>query len=502
MNFKYLFTFKNFNIFENNVEHFDDTLSNKADVPNDIQIANNKTKMNSEEYNSFKNEMKNKVNRAKMLVQSMSPYLQVLISHLPLYISDVVKTAATDGTKVIFNPNFANEHSGSELAFVYVHELLHVALKHFDRQGDKNHTKWNYATDYAINLLITGLNYVSLPTNILYNEKFINLSAEEIYAIIPQPKNKKNKDANNGEGNENGEGDTGNENGENDKNNEGTEGDDATIGEVYTPKELNDKIKKAGKENEVPLTDKSIEKIKSDASNDINKGIKSVRAKTTNKKISHGSGLLERLIKAINQGKKVVNWKKLLKDKLTPSFKKSRLTRTRYNKRNLASGYITPGIKRSKESMELTVCMDTSGSIFSSIGSTKGTLLDQLVFDINEIFSSLNINNINLILFSTGVDSFSNIKSINDFDFNNIKTGSGNSDEEEIVKIINKKKLSKTPIIMLTDGQINLNFKWPYENTIWVIYTTESTKNIEETYFYIYNKDKIKGKIVLADLTK
>lgn len=61
------------------------------------------------------------------------------------------KTAATDFSNIYFDPRFALMLTNEELRFVLLHECLHVLLLHNNRLNDRNHEKWNEATDYAIN---------------------------------------------------------------------------------------------------------------------------------------------------------------------------------------------------------------------------------------------------------------------------------------------------------------------------------------------------------------
>ena len=64
-------------------------------------------------------------------------------------IDDRVPTAATDGTRIIWNPTWVATLTEQEVRFVLLHETLHCAHNHFDRLP---HTEeGNVAGDYAIN---------------------------------------------------------------------------------------------------------------------------------------------------------------------------------------------------------------------------------------------------------------------------------------------------------------------------------------------------------------
>ena len=60
------------------------------------------------------------------------------------------------------------------------HEVMHPALQHHTRRGDRDQKRWNMACDYAINpmLIDAGL---ALPKDVLLDARFTGMSAEEIY---------------------------------------------------------------------------------------------------------------------------------------------------------------------------------------------------------------------------------------------------------------------------------------------------------------------------------
>jgi predicted metal-dependent peptidase len=79
-----------------------------------------------------------------------------------------------------------------------MHELLHVVFLHFARMEGRDHKKWNYATDYAINLLlnnkeVTSTLVLKMPKGGLLDPKYRNMSAEQIYDTNPTNPNKDKK---------------------------------------------------------------------------------------------------------------------------------------------------------------------------------------------------------------------------------------------------------------------------------------------------------------------
>ena len=95
---------------------------------------------------------------------------------------------ATDGISLFYNPEFVETLNAAELAGVLAHEVMHPALQHHTRRGDRNQARWNMACDYAINpmLLDAGL---TLPKDVLIDDRFRGMSAERIYNLIEEEKN-------------------------------------------------------------------------------------------------------------------------------------------------------------------------------------------------------------------------------------------------------------------------------------------------------------------------
>jgi predicted metal-dependent peptidase len=112
----------------------------------------------------------------------MQPFFGTLSLRLKLIPGDL-PTMATDGTRIVYNPTFVDQLKPAELEGTLAHEVMHCALGHQCRRGDRDPRLWNEAADFAINpILIT--NGFTLPTGALIDPAFANLSAEEIYARL------------------------------------------------------------------------------------------------------------------------------------------------------------------------------------------------------------------------------------------------------------------------------------------------------------------------------
>ena len=105
--------------------------------------------------------------------------------------SGAIPTMATDGVRLIYNPEFVlklpHPDEGPELRSCICHEVWHCALKHFARCQSRNPTKWNIAGDMVCNRIIEGQHGLRLPECALRDEEgqFKGDNTEQVYAKMP-----------------------------------------------------------------------------------------------------------------------------------------------------------------------------------------------------------------------------------------------------------------------------------------------------------------------------
>jgi len=129
-----------------------------------------------------------KLTRARVQLILMQPFFGTLSLRLKL-IPGSLPTMATDGSRIVYNPAFVDQLKPGELEGTLAHEVMHCALGHQCRRGDRNPRLWNEAADLAINPILIG-NGFTLPAGALIDPSFANLSAEEIYARLLRNKTK------------------------------------------------------------------------------------------------------------------------------------------------------------------------------------------------------------------------------------------------------------------------------------------------------------------------
>jgi predicted metal-dependent peptidase len=97
-----------------------------------------------------------------------------------------IPTACTNGYKIKFNPDFFLKQSPAQQMGLVLHETEHVAFMHMARGETFDDEKWNCACDYVINQGLIDRGF-KLPEGGLWDTKYRNMSAEEVYAILPDP---------------------------------------------------------------------------------------------------------------------------------------------------------------------------------------------------------------------------------------------------------------------------------------------------------------------------
>jgi predicted metal-dependent peptidase len=92
-----------------------------------------------------------------------------------------IDTAATDGKKIIVNENFLASLKSSEQNALLLHEVLHMALLHVTRRGQRDGYVWNIAADIVVNDLIIRNTKFKLPQGAIIEKKYKDKSVEHIY---------------------------------------------------------------------------------------------------------------------------------------------------------------------------------------------------------------------------------------------------------------------------------------------------------------------------------
>ena len=138
---------------------------------------------------------------SRMRILNEHGFFGLLLMHMSFSLDEKSETAATDGQRIIFSPDFMDELSDSELDFVMMHEILHIALQHCLRGTTYDQQLFNIACDIVVNSNIFKENQMNKSAITLkkYGEAMhiapdgkegFEYTAEEVYNMFRSGKKK------------------------------------------------------------------------------------------------------------------------------------------------------------------------------------------------------------------------------------------------------------------------------------------------------------------------
>ena len=265
------------------------------------------------------------------------PFFGSLLYRLKDRESRAVKTMATDGISLLWNPEFVETLTAATLAGTLAHEVMHPALRHHLRRSGRDPKRWNIACDYAINPLLVDAG-LTLPDGVLIENRFRGMSAEQIYNLLESE-----------EGSDP----------DNDNDQQASASDDSNGGPVGN--------QSSGPS--APETDGGIGQVldaprESDDSPSVEEQVREweiavKQAMTVAQQAGKAPAGIDRTIEGVAEA--AVNWRELLR-RLWSETTASDYSWMRPNRRHLWNGLYLPGVI--KEGVgEIVIAVDCSGSI-------------------------------------------------------------------------------------------------------------------------------------------
>jgi len=120
------------------------------------------------------------VSKLKFRVYHDYPFYADLSLNREHIFTNFIEWFATTGEQILINPNSIKEFTFEENLFAYLHELLHIALKHTfigKKHSDKDQFLLNIAQDIIVNELVSELvkPSIKLQETLVFKEKFNEL---------------------------------------------------------------------------------------------------------------------------------------------------------------------------------------------------------------------------------------------------------------------------------------------------------------------------------------
>lgn len=147
---------------------------------------------------------------SRMRILCNNGFYGLLLMHMMYSLDENCGTAATDGVRIYFNPDFLDRLNDKELDFVMMHEILHVVLQHCLRGKDRDQERFNLACDIVVNsniLLSNDMNTSSITLREWGESMHLapdgkeghEYTAEQIYEMLPASRiQSKNSDSGKG----------------------------------------------------------------------------------------------------------------------------------------------------------------------------------------------------------------------------------------------------------------------------------------------------------------
>jgi predicted metal-dependent peptidase len=354
----------------------------------------------------------------------------------------ITPTMAVDGKHLFWCPPFVASITDAELRGVLVHEVLHCALEHMVRRGDRDHRKWNIACDFAINLIVKEGGY-TLPADALMDEQYRGQASEQIYASLPPPPPKPQKGKSKpGDGDGDGDGDG---EGEGDE-----DGDGGQWGEVL------DAPAEEAKQIEAEWKIATVEAAQAE-------------------KLKQGRlpGNLERLLDEVVRPR--VDWRSCLWRFVQRSAKNDYSWR-KPSRRYTSGGIIMPSL-HSEQMPPIVIAIDTSGSI-------GGEELKQFLAEVSAIHGWAHPERTYVLSIDAAVNAVDEFGPNDSLDIR--LRGGGGTDFRPAFDWVEKQGIEPACMIYLTDTYGTFPAKEPDYPVLWAV-TAQKECPFGETVYLLDN---------------
>jgi len=131
------------------------------------------------------------ISATRIRLRRHSPFFAALALFVDVRFTEEVPVAATDGRLLFFHPNSYGDLQPAERDAVFLHELLHAALLHPSRRGVREQELFNIAADIVVNGMVAAEKSVALPKGAIRDTKLEHHSVEEIYELLQKKTKKK-----------------------------------------------------------------------------------------------------------------------------------------------------------------------------------------------------------------------------------------------------------------------------------------------------------------------
>lgn len=386
------------------------------------------------------NNFNTRLEKSKVQLLNQIPFFGSLLIKIRTKVDDNLPFPAATNCHdlIIFNSKLSMQLPNREFNWIYIHEVMHVALQHENRRKNRISQLWNIACDYAIHSIMmpysTKTNILTPPKGILYNNNFQNKTAEQIYDLLYQ--NAKNKEA------------------------------EENINIINFTKEIEQNTNAINPDNHNYWEEQkdSLKQLAEEQQWAANLQ-EAVQAAKNKGDVPAG---LERLIKATI--KKQINWKEVLHNFVEEI--NSDYSFERPDNRFLEYNFILPAFCVPEETLDnILILLDTSGSIDNE---TLSSFLGEIEY-IKTLYTNINLK---IASFDTEMYEVFNFTSASNIELLNLKGGGGTNIAKCFKYIKHNNDINK--VIVFTDGYLEYYSPDKINNIpmLWIITDKNNTTNL------------------------
>lgn len=387
-----------------------------------------------------------KLSRAKIGLLMTNPFFATMLLHKKFIEDKSQKTMVTNGREINYNPEYIEKLSLDELKGVMCAELMHTALLHHTRRGDRDKGLWNQACDHVMHPIIQDAGLV-LPEGALADPTYRDKSAEQVYQILYQKqeeeKQKKQQEQPDDQGNQGGGGQP-----QPDPNGQpGPQGPQQPIPDPSG----------CGAVDDAPAqTKEEMAQQEAQAKQELAQALQVAKRAG---KISAG---LARIIEETLEPR--IDWEEALARFIT-QIVNTDYSFTRPNKRYLHSGFILPSLYN-VEVGDIALIVDTSMSMDKEV-------LNQVGSDIHGLANTFKMN-VQIVYVDTKV-CHTEVMEKDEYVKLSPK-GGGGTDFRPGFKWLEENDINPKCIVYLTDGECNRFPEEPDCPVLWAIYGRKKFK--------------------------
>ncbi|MCD8294591.1 MAG: VWA-like domain-containing protein [Clostridia bacterium] len=135
-----------------------------------------------------------RVLQSRVRIMCSYGFYGILLTHMNISLNPAVKTISCAPKKVCFSPDYLNSLTDSELDFVMMHEVMHMALRHASRAGTRTRKVYDLACDIVVNsnimnscgIIPSGPSIHDIPHLTPSGDEGCKYTAEQVYDLLMQ----------------------------------------------------------------------------------------------------------------------------------------------------------------------------------------------------------------------------------------------------------------------------------------------------------------------------